>query len=142
MGHLLESLIVQQLILQAETTPPTTAFPPPGLAKSAFRLEILTQDPYIVPVKATITSKGQITIPLRLRQKFHLSAGDELEFDEDAPFLTARRAINHQEWASTLADWQEASAAALKDHPWENQPSASIIDDLRGGPADSIQPGS
>lgn len=56
----------------------------------------------------------------RLRQKFHLNADYVLEFDEDAPFLTARQAINHQEWASNLTEWQEASAAALKDHPWEN----------------------
>ena len=92
-------------------------------------------------MKATITSKGQITIPLRLRQKFHLNAGDQLEFDEDAPILTARRAVNHQQWEDTLADWQKASAAALEGHPWKGQSSAAIIDDLRGGPADVTQPG-
>ena len=30
----------------------------------------------------TITSKGQITIPLLLRRKFHLNVGDQLEFDD------------------------------------------------------------
>ncbi len=93
-------------------------------------------------MKATITSKGQITIPLRLRQKLHLHAGDQLEFDEDASVLTARRAVNHQEWEDTLAEWQKTSAEALENHPWKGQPSVAIIDDLRGGPADSIQPGS
>jgi len=33
-------------------------------------------------MKAMITSKGQITIPLRIWQKFHFKAGDQLEFDE------------------------------------------------------------
>lgn len=93
-------------------------------------------------MKATITSKGQVTIPLQLRQKLHLNAGDQLEFDEDAPVLIARRAVDRKAWESTLAEWQKTSAEALENHPWKGQPSAAIIDDLRGGPADSTQPGS
>lgn len=87
----------------------------------------------------TITSKGQITIPQSLRQKFHLNAGDKLEFDEDAPVLVARRAVDQKEWARTLADWKKCSGKALKGHPWENQSSSGIIDDLRGGPAESCK---
>lgn len=87
-------------------------------------------------MQVTITSKGQITIPLRLRRKFHLHAGDRLEFDEDAPVLTARRAVDREEWESALADWEKASAEALQGHPWENQSSSAIIDDLRGGSAE------
>jgi len=89
-------------------------------------------------MKAMITSKGQITIPLRIRQKFHLKAGDQLEFDEHSPVLTARRAVNQQEWETTLTDWKKSNAEALKGHPWEGQASSVIIDDLRGGPAASI----
>lgn len=88
----------------------------------------------------TITSKGQITIPLRLREKFHLKVGDQLEFDENAPVLTARRVVNLDEWNDALEEWQSASEKALDDHPWKDQPSTAIIDDLRGGPADSIRP--
>ena len=86
---------------------------------------------------ATITAKGQITIPLPLRQKFHLNVGDQIEFDETAPVLTARRVVNRGEWQKTLGDWQKTAAKALEGHPWEEQRSAAIIDDLRGGPADS-----
>lgn len=86
----------------------------------------------------TITSKGQITIPLSLRQKFHLNAGDKLDFDENAPLLIARRAVDQKEWGKTLADWKKSTRTALKGHPWENQPSSDIIDDLRGGPAASF----
>ena len=32
-------------------------------------------------MKATLTSKGQITIPLPIRLKLHLKAGDTLDFD-------------------------------------------------------------
>jgi len=32
---------------------------------------------------ATLTSKGQITIPAQLREKMHLSPGDQLDFWED-----------------------------------------------------------
>ncbi len=86
---------------------------------------------------ATITSKGQITIPLSLRQKFHLNAGDKLDFDENAPILVARRAVDQKEWVKTLAEWKKSTRTALKGHPWENQSSSDIVDDLRGDPADS-----
>ena len=71
---------------------------------------------------ATITSKGQITIPLPLRQRFHLHAGDQIEFDETAPVLTARRVVNREEWQKTLGDWQKSATKALKGHPQESSP--------------------
>ena len=85
---------------------------------------------------ATITSKGQITIPLRLRQRLHLNVGDQIEFDETAPVLTARRVVNRGEWEKAFGEWKSAAAKSLKGHPWEAQPSSAIVDDLRGGKAE------
>jgi AbrB family looped-hinge helix DNA binding protein len=46
---------------------------------------------------ATITSKGQITIPARIREAMHISAGDRVEFIEVEPgryeFIAARRSV-------------------------------------------------
>ena len=42
----------------------------------------------------TITSKGQITIPARLRRKLGLEPGMKLEFDENASFLKATRPVD------------------------------------------------
>ena len=40
-------------------------------------------------MRATVTSKGQITIPVKIRKKLGLEPGRVLDFDEDAPFLKA-----------------------------------------------------
>ncbi|MBT5707761.1 MAG: AbrB/MazE/SpoVT family DNA-binding domain-containing protein [Verrucomicrobia bacterium] len=40
-------------------------------------------------MKATLTSKGQITIPKRIREMLGLETGQVMEFDEAAPFLKA-----------------------------------------------------
>ncbi|MEI6033030.1 MAG: AbrB/MazE/SpoVT family DNA-binding domain-containing protein [Verrucomicrobiae bacterium] len=89
---------------------------------------------------ATITSKGQITIPLGIRQRFALAPGDKLEFDASAPVLTARRLINRREWSKTLDEWKKISRARLKGLPWEKLSAEKLVDDLRGGPADKTEP--
>ena len=49
-------------------------------------------------MKATLTSKGQITIPLVIRERLGLRPGHVLEFDEKAPYLKAARAIDPAVW--------------------------------------------
>jgi AbrB family looped-hinge helix DNA binding protein len=45
-------------------------------------------------MQSTLTSKGQITIPVALRRKLRLKAGDVLNFDENAPFLKASKEVD------------------------------------------------
>jgi len=40
---------------------------------------------------ATVTSKGQVTIPKTVREHLGLEKGVHLDFDENAPFLKARK---------------------------------------------------
>ncbi|MGI8437991.1 MAG: AbrB/MazE/SpoVT family DNA-binding domain-containing protein, partial [Chthoniobacterales bacterium] len=56
---------------------------------------------------ATITSKGQITIPVKIRERLRLKAGEVLEFDETTPFLKASRAINKEKALSVLGSMKE-----------------------------------
>ena len=89
---------------------------------------------------AALTSKGQITIPLEIRQRFALAPGDKLEFDTNAPVLTARRVIDRKGWSKALDEWQKTSRARLKGHPWDKLSAEKLVDDLRGGPADRTDP--
>ncbi len=50
----------------------------------------------------TITSKGQITIPAKIREKLHLRPGHVLQFDENAPYLKAYRRIDPEEARSII----------------------------------------
>ena len=108
-------------------------------ARNFFRLAILTAPPYPKGMTVTITAKGQITLPLRLREKFHLNVGDQIEFDESAPVLTARRVVNRGEWKKAVGEWQKSTVKNLKGHPWQKKTSAAIVDDLRGGPAETTR---
>lgn len=74
-------------------------------------------------MKATVTSKGQITIPVRLREKFGLRAGTVLEFDETASVLTARRVVSRRRMAEAVGRL-ERELAGKSTREW--------LDDLRG----------
>jgi AbrB family looped-hinge helix DNA binding protein len=50
--------------------------------------------PYCAGMKATLTSKGQITIPLPIRRKLKLHKGAVLEFDEEADYLKATKCVD------------------------------------------------
>ncbi len=53
-------------------------------------------------MQSTLTSKGQITIPLAIRRKLHLQAGDVLNFDEKTPFLKATRQVDGKKMRSVI----------------------------------------
>ena len=74
-------------------------------------------------MKATLTSKGQITIPVDIRSRLHLKPGDVLEFDETTPFLKATKSIAPDAWK------QFGSEAS---DPWAGMDILQVMDELRG----------
>jgi AbrB family looped-hinge helix DNA binding protein len=77
-------------------------------------------------MKATITAKGQITIPKQIRLRLGLETGQVLEFDETSPFLLAVPAFDEQDMRSTLgcakgqmpgtvAEWLDATRGPVPD---------------------------
>lgn len=74
-------------------------------------------------MKATLTSKGQITIPAGIRKRLRLMPGDVLEFDEEAPFLKASKGIEKGAFERFRRNWT---------NPWPGRTGVEILDELRG----------
>jgi AbrB family looped-hinge helix DNA binding protein len=72
----------------------------------------LHQSAAICDMKATITSKGQITIPAKVRRRLNLRPGQILEFDEEAPYLKATRIFDSGEMYATIGCCKNKKAPA------------------------------
>ncbi len=76
-------------------------------------------------MKATLTSKGQITIPASIRHRLGLKSGQVLDFDEEAPFLKAIPVFDEEALRSVVGcgsdritgsamDWLEESRGPVE----------------------------
>jgi AbrB family looped-hinge helix DNA binding protein len=74
-------------------------------------------------MKATVTSKGQITIPQAIRKKLHLEPGTVLDFDERAGHLKATKAVDPERMRAVIGIGRSELADKTVDE-W--------IDALRG----------
>lgn len=79
--------------------------------------------PYSAPMRATVTSKGQITIPLPIRRKLRLHKGTVLEFDETADHLKATRQIDVERMRAVIGIARKELAG---------RSVAEWLDELRG----------
>ncbi len=71
---------------------------------------------------ATITSKGQVTIPKEVRERFGFKAGDELEFIEEDGLLRIRKRVSME----AIKKWE----GYLKH--LAGRSSDEIVEDMRG----------
>jgi AbrB family looped-hinge helix DNA binding protein len=82
-------------------------------------------------MKAVLTSKGQVTIPARIRQKLGLRAGQVLDFDETAPYLKAVVVFDEDEMRSVLG-WARG-ALGRSSREWLDETRGKVALPRRGG---------
>ena len=75
-------------------------------------------------MKAKITSKGQITIPAKVRRRLNLKTGQVLEFDESAPYLKATRVFDPAEMYAVIGCCKDKDVPAGSAEEW--------LDETRG----------
>jgi len=73
---------------------------------------------YSFTMRAKITSKGQITIPARVRRKLRLEPGQLLEFDENAPFLKAVKVFDPKAMYDKIGCCRGTPAVAESAEEW------------------------
>jgi len=73
-------------------------------------------------MKATLTSKGQITVPKQIRERMGLKPGDVLEFDEKVSYLKAQRVFDEKRMRSVIG--RGAGTNKKSSQEW--------LDDMRG----------
>jgi AbrB family looped-hinge helix DNA binding protein len=71
-------------------------------------------------MKVTVSEKGQVTIPKRLRDRLGITAGQVLDFHEEAGRLVAVKAMTQDPVGAVYGVLQL------------DRPTDAIIDDLRG----------
>ena len=89
-------------------------------------LEWITLSHYNGEMKATITSKGQITIPAKVRLRLNLQPGQVLEFDEDAPFLKATRVFDPGAMYGVIGCCKDKPAPARSAQEWLNKTRGKV----------------
>ncbi|MDB4350487.1 AbrB/MazE/SpoVT family DNA-binding domain-containing protein [Verrucomicrobia bacterium] len=73
-------------------------------------------------MKASMTSKGQLTIPKSIRDRMGLKAGDVLEFDEQVTYLKAERLFDEKRMRSVVGRGRKDNALLSKE----------LLDAMRG----------
>jgi AbrB family looped-hinge helix DNA binding protein len=73
-------------------------------------------------MKAKITSKGQITLPKKLRENLNLKPGDILEFEEGLPYLKARSAFDLSRMRSVIGRGSDHKRTSSREQ----------VEDMRG----------
>ena len=77
-------------------------------------------------MKATITSKGQITIPAKVRRRLNLKPGHILEFDESATCLKASRVFDPSEMYGTIGCCKNMESPAKSAGEWLDQTRGKV----------------
>jgi AbrB family looped-hinge helix DNA binding protein len=80
-------------------------------------------------MKGTISSKGQITVPKRVRARYDLKPGTEIEFElrEEGALLRKKKRARHPIW--------DAMGIGVRDWPASFPRDVdAYIDWVRGGP--------
>jgi AbrB family looped-hinge helix DNA binding protein len=80
-------------------------------------------------MKGTISSKGQITVPKKVRARYDFEPGTEVEFElrEDGALLRKKKSARHPIW--------DAMGIGIRDWPSSYPRDVdSYIDWVRGGP--------
>ena len=94
-----------------------------SFGRSRYYLVILTDDSYILVMKAQVTSKGQVTIPKELRDRFGIEPGAQIDFAAREDGIRLRKVVDRRKQRRVLG--------CLKTE-LEGRSVTDLLEELRG----------
>ena len=80
-------------------------------------------------MKAKVTTKGQVTIPIAIRARLGIRPGDELDFRAEDGCVVARKGIPAGAFDALRVHMQESGAG---EDPFEGLSALEMLDEMRG----------
>lgn len=80
-------------------------------------------------MKATLTSKGQVTIPTAIRRRLGLKPGQVLDFDESAPYVLAVPVFDEQAMRAVIG--RTRGRLPMTSDEWLDETRGAVDDEKR-----------
>ncbi len=90
---------------------------------SEYYLQVLLHSLTIIKMTSLVTSKGQVTVPKRIREQFGIEPGERVDFSATENGIWLRKVVDRK---------KQSKAFGCLNSELEGRAVADLLDELRG----------